>query len=171
MLIKFLQSLIPLVGTLIAGYFVFKPKKQDTARLIFDKSYSKIHQLIENHFYDAKLSEKEIKNFAGQILIIFNNSSGYYSPLLKDIVFKIYHGNSTDLYKDWCRFCFHFDFQYEKISGLIGIPSRPREFRIEKGQFYKLGKTIYFRIFSRCQFEILLGIAYIAGSIIYLYFF
>lgn len=155
-----LIALIGFLGAIFGGKYSAKTEKQVTSRIIFEKAYSEIFLLIENDFYNKKLTDEQITDLGLEINEILQKADGYYYPSLKQYAQWMFDPEYTqNLQELWHSFCWTFDRQYEKVCSDIGLPTRSRYYRINKRQYS--GVMHFFKIyfFSRYAWADILLIA------------
>lgn len=162
-----LIALIGFFGAIFGGKYSAKTEKQVTSRIIFEKAYAKIFLLIENDFYNKKLTNDQITTFGIEINEILENADGYYYPSLKQYAQWMFDPKYTqNLQELWYSFCRTFDRQYEKVCSDIGLPARSRYYRMNKRQYSGIMHFFKIYFFNRYAWADILLISLLVSLIV-----
>ncbi|MCM2138930.1 hypothetical protein [Vagococcus fluvialis] len=155
-LVEVITTILLAIATgILASKITLKPEKQITARMMFDKSFSKIFYLTEPYLFSKEITLKQVNDLGNQIHEICNNSEGYYHPSIKSYarrLAKAYEGNYKE---EWEYFSERFSMRYDKICLSIGVPLRNSAYRVNYRQYHSNAK-FWWLIFKNDWFAFLI---------------
>lgn len=140
-LVEVVTTVLLAISTgILTSRITLKPEKQITARMMFDKNFSKIFYLTEPYLFSKEITLDETIDLGNQILEICNNSEGYYHPSIKSYARRLANSYDRDYQENWDYFSERFSMRYDKMCLSIGVPLRNSAYRVNYNQYHSNAK-------------------------------
>lgn len=130
-----ISASIALLASLISARFISRREHQKTNRLIFEKCYSKIFQMIEYDLFSKEINLKTVRYYGNRIVRILENGNMYYYPSIKIYAERLENASEEKYKQYWEYFSERFSTEYNRVSRSIGVPLRTRVYQLSRKHY------------------------------------